>query len=156
MLVIYTVECSAFVAKQIVSKIDDSDVEVVGFQGCTDNDYAVRMLLALIRHPNIGGVLAVGLGCEYIQPERLAQKAAEAGKEADWFFVQDIGGTKKSIERGVESVRATLPTIKQWITASPFGSIRSAQEILRAACPPSKKRAWARSSRAVPVRFKVS
>ena len=85
-LVIYTVECSAFVAKQIVSKIDDSDVEVVGFQGCTDNDYAVRMLLALIRHPNIGGVLAVGLGCEYIQPERLAQKAAEAGKEADWFF----------------------------------------------------------------------
>lgn len=112
-LVIYTVECSAFVAKQIVSKIDDSDVEVVGFQGCTDNDYAVRMLLALIRHPNVGGVLAVGLGCEYIQPERLAQKAAEAGKEADWFFVQDIGGTKKSIERGVESVRAMQKALRQ-------------------------------------------
>ena len=105
-LVIYTVECAAFVAKQIVSQVGHSEVEVVGFEGCTDNDYAVRLLLSLIRHPNIGGVLAVGLGCEYVQPERLAKKAAEAGKEADWFFIQDVGGTKKSIERGVDSVRA--------------------------------------------------
>ncbi len=112
-LVIYTVECAAFVAKQIVSQIGHSEVEVVGFEGCTDNDYAVRLLLSLIRHPNIGGVLAVGLGCEYVQPERLAKKAAEAGKEADWFFIQDAGGTKKSIERGVDSVRAMQKALEQ-------------------------------------------
>ncbi len=112
-LVIYTVECAAFVAKQIVSQVGHSEVEVVGFEGCTDNDYAVRLLLSLIRHPNIGGVLAVGLGCEYVQPERLAKKAAEAGKEADWFFIQDVGGTKKSIERGVDSVRAMQKALQQ-------------------------------------------
>ena len=112
-LVIYTVECAAFVAKQIVSQVGHSEVEVVGFEGCTDNDYAVRLLLSLIRHPNIGGVLAVGLGCEYVQPERLAKKAAEAGKEADWFFIQDVGGTKKSIERGVDSVRAMQKALEQ-------------------------------------------
>lgn len=112
-LVIYTVECAAFVAKQIVSQVGHSEVEVVGFEGCTDNDYAVRLLLSLIRHPNIGGVLAVGLGCEYVQPERLAKKAAEAGKEADWFFIQDVGGTKKSIERGVNSVRAMQKALEQ-------------------------------------------
>lgn len=112
-LVIYTVECAAFVAKQIVSQIGHSEVEVVGFEGCTDNDYAVRLLLSLIRHPNIGGVLAVGLGCEYVQPERLAKKASEAGKEADWFFIQDVGGTQKSIERGVDSVRAMQKALEQ-------------------------------------------
>lgn len=112
-LVIYTVECAAFVAKQIVSQVGHSEVEVVGFEGCTDNNYAVRLLLSLIRHPNIGGVLAVGLGCEYVQPERLAKKAAEAGKEADWFFIQDVGGTKKSIERGVDSVRAMQKALQQ-------------------------------------------
>lgn len=112
-LVIYTVECSAFVAKQIAAQSNDSEVEVIGFQGCTDNDYAVRLLLALIRHPNVGAVLAVGLGCEYIQPERLAQKAANAGKPADWFFIQDIGGTKKSIERGIKSVRAMKKQLEQ-------------------------------------------
>lgn len=112
-LVIYTVECAAFVAKQIVSQVGHSEVEVVGFEGCTDNDYAVRLLLSLIRHPNIGGVLAVGLGCEYVQPERLAKKAAEAGKEADWFFIQDVGSTKKSIERGVDSVRAMQKALEQ-------------------------------------------
>ncbi len=112
-LVIYTVECAAFVAKQIVSQIGHSEVEVVGFDGCTDNDYAVRLLLSLIRHPNIGGVLAVGLGCEYVQPERLAKKASEAGKEADWFFIQDVGGTQKSIERGVDSVRVMQKALEQ-------------------------------------------
>ncbi|MBE6907872.1 MAG: D-galactarate dehydratase [Ruminococcaceae bacterium] len=119
-LVIYTVECAAFVAKQIVSQVGHSEVEVVGFEGCTDNDYAVRLLLSLIRHPNIGGVLAVGLGCEYVQPERLAKKAAEAGKEADWFFIQDVGGTKKSIERGVDSVRTMQKALEQ-IPRVPMG-----------------------------------
>ena len=60
-LVIYTVECSAFVAKEIVRLADDSETEVVGFSGCTDNEYAVRLLISLIRHPNIGGVLALSL-----------------------------------------------------------------------------------------------
>ena len=81
-LVIYTVECSAFVAKEIVRLADDSETEVVGFSGCTDNEYAVRLLISLIRHPNIGGVLAVGLGCEYVQPQWLADIAAKEEKEA--------------------------------------------------------------------------
>ena len=104
-LIIYTVECASFVAKEIARQWADSEVEVVGFSGCTDNEYALRLLISLIRHPNIGGILAVGLGCEYVQPERLAQKGLDAGKEADWFFIQDVGGTTKSILKGIEIVR---------------------------------------------------
>ena len=110
-LVIYTVECSSFVAQQVARLSESEDVDVVGFHGCADNAYAVRMLIALIRHPNVGAVLAVGLGCEYIQPERLANIAREAGKEADWMFIQTEGGTRKTIEKGTASVKRMLRTL---------------------------------------------
>lgn len=111
-LVIYTVECSSFVAKEIVRKADSQDVEVVGFSGCTDNEYAVRLLISLIRHPNVGAVLAVGLGCEYIQPEWLADIGRQEGKEADWMFIQREGGTRKSVEKGLSIVRKMQEALK--------------------------------------------
>ena len=61
-LVLYTVKCAEFVAQQIVSRSCHPDVELAGFDGCTDNQYAVNLLISLIRHPNVGAVLAVGLG----------------------------------------------------------------------------------------------
>lgn len=100
-LVIYTVKCSEFVARRIVEKSAHPDVELVGFDGCTDNQYAVDLLISLIRHPNVGAVLAVGLGCEYIQPQWLADIATAAGKPARWMFVQEQGGTEPAIRQGV-------------------------------------------------------
>jgi altronate hydrolase len=111
-LVIYTVKCSEFVARQIAEKSGLADVEVLGFDGCTDNQYAVNLLISLIRHPNVGGVLAVGLGCEYVQPEWLAQIAAEEGKEADWMFIQGVGGTRAAVEKGLASVAAMAEALK--------------------------------------------
>ena len=55
-LVIYTVKCSEFVARKIVENSDDPDVELIGFDGCTDNQYAVNLLISMIRHPNVGAV----------------------------------------------------------------------------------------------------
>ena len=111
-LVVYTVKCSEFVARRICEEAAHTDVEVLGFDGCTDNQYAVNLLISLIRHPNVGGVLAVGLGCEYVQPEWLAQIAEKEGKEADWMFIQDVGGTRKAVEKGLKSVRTMLERLK--------------------------------------------
>ena len=91
-LVIYTVKCAEFVARRIVEEACSLDVELVGFDGCTDNQYAVNLLISLIRHPNVGAVLSVGLGCEYIQPEWLADIAEKEGKPAGWLFIQNEGG----------------------------------------------------------------
>lgn len=110
-LVIYTVKCAEFVAQKIVERADHLDVELIGFPGCTDNQYAVNMLISMIRHPNIGAVLAVGLGCEYIQPEWLADIATKEGKLSHWMFIQKEGGTQTTIEKGlawVEWVRKQL------------------------------------------------
>ena len=107
-LVVYTVKCAEFVAQQIVSDAAHPDVELVGFDGCTDNQYAVNLLISLIRHPNVGAVLAVGLGCEYVQPEWLADIARQEGKPADWLFIQNEGGTRPAVEKGLAFVRTAL------------------------------------------------
>jgi altronate hydrolase len=101
-LVIYTVECAQFVAHAIAQ--GERDTHVIGFPGCYDNQYAIRLMLALARHPNVGAVLAVGLGCEYTQPEKIAKVVRESGRPAEWFFIQEAGGTSRSIARGKESL----------------------------------------------------
>lgn len=111
-LVIYTVKCAEFVAQQIAAKADHPDVEWIGFDGCTDNQYAVNLLISLIRHPNVGAVLAVGLGCEYVQPEWLADIALQEGKPADWLFIQQEGGTRPAVEKGLAFVRDALEKLK--------------------------------------------
>lgn len=111
-LVIYTVECSSFVAKEIVRQTGHPQVEVIGFSGCTDNEYAVRLLISMIRHPNVGAVLAVGLGCEYVQPEWLSDIAGKEGKETAWMFIQKEGGTRKTIEKGTAIVRKMLKALE--------------------------------------------
>src|SRR5215469_12057469 len=98
LLVIYTVQCAEFVAHRIAK--DEPDTHVIGFPGCYDNEYAIRLMLALARHPNVGGVLAVGLGCEYTQPARLAEAIRASGRPAEAFFIQEHGGTTSSIQHG--------------------------------------------------------
>ena len=83
-LVVYTVECASHVAHAIGR--DEDDVHVIGFPGCYDNQYAIRMILALGRHPNVGAVLAVGLGCEYTQPAKIAQNSARIRPPRRLFF----------------------------------------------------------------------
>lgn len=102
-VVVYTVECAKHVAHKIAG--DQEDVHVVGFPGCTDNQYAVRLLLAIVRNPNVGAVLAVGLGCEYTRPDKIAELAAESGRPASWFYIQDKGGTLPGIRHGQAEVR---------------------------------------------------
>jgi altronate hydrolase len=97
-LVVYTVECAKHVAHAIAA--DEADTHVLGFPGCYDNVYAIRLMLALGRHPNVGAVLAVGLGCEYTQPEKIAEVVRASGRPADWFFIQQSGGTRASVARG--------------------------------------------------------
>jgi altronate dehydratase large subunit len=101
-LVVYTVECARHVAHAIAD--GEADVHVLGFPGCYDNAYAIRLMLALARHPNVGAMLSVGLGCEYTQPEKLADAVRASGRPAEWFFIQQSGGTRSSVAKGKELV----------------------------------------------------
>jgi len=110
-LIVYTVECASHVAHRIAD--GEEDVHVIGFPGCYDNQYAVNLMLSMVRHPNVGGVLAVGLGCEYTRPAKIRDVAGETGRPSDWFYIQESGGTLASISKGkriVQEMRAALRT----------------------------------------------
>ncbi|HXE06543.1 MAG TPA: UxaA family hydrolase [Acidobacteriaceae bacterium] len=109
-LVIYTVQCAEFVAHAVAA--NEPDAHVIGFPGCFDNEYAIRLMLALGRHPNVGAVLAIGLGCEYTQPARIADAIRQSGRPAESFFIQENGGTKSSIAHG----KQVLAQLRERIT----------------------------------------
>jgi len=127
-LVVYTVECASHVAHAIAA--GETDTHVVGFPGCYDNAYAIRLMLALARHPNVGAVLAVGLGCEYTQPERLAEKVRESGRPADWFYIQQSGGTAASIAKG----KAIVAEMRDTLRSTPRVAMSLGELIIGAEC----------------------
>jgi altronate hydrolase len=106
-LIVYTVECAKFVAHAIAD--NEEDTHVIGFSGCYDNAYAIRLMLSLARHPNVGAVLSVGLGCEYTQPGKIAEVVEASGRPSAHFFIQDAGGSKASIAKG----KAALKTLRE-------------------------------------------
>ncbi|KRF18414.1 UxaA family hydrolase [Paenibacillus sp. Soil787] len=96
--IIYTVECAHHVADQIARSVDGC--EVFGFAGCYQDPYAFRILVELGRHPNVAGVIVVRLGCESTDVDLLVSKISESGKSVEKIHIQEVGGTKASIELG--------------------------------------------------------
>ncbi len=68
-----------------------------------------RTLGGYARHANFAGVLMVGLGCETNQIDGLlAQEGLHEGPQLQTFSIQDSGGTKKTVAKGIELVEWML------------------------------------------------
>ena len=114
--IIASVNCSTTVCKAIADEANrvllprypgiDGFVPIVHGQGCgmsgTGEGMRVlhRTLAGYARHPNFGGVLMVGLGCEVNQLTLYGQKGIAAGKRH--FNIQDAGGSRKSVEKALD------------------------------------------------------
>lgn len=113
-VVTYLVECAHHVADMIARQFSQSDeVHVIGFSGCAPNDYAERMMRQLCTHPNVGGVVICSLGCENFQRDVLLDTVRDSGREAELIVIQDEGGTRASIEKGVAVVRRIRTVLDQ-------------------------------------------
>jgi altronate hydrolase len=61
-------------------------------------------------NPNVAAVLLVGLGCEVFQISRMKQEyGIVEGDHFQTMTIQDTGGTRKTIEQGLERIKAMLP-----------------------------------------------
>ncbi|HEX7646540.1 MAG TPA: altronate dehydratase family protein [Noviherbaspirillum sp.] len=79
-----------------------------------------RTLAGYARHPNFAAVLMVGLGCETNQiGALLAEQHLQEGAQLQSFTIQDSGGTAKTVARGIEAVKAMLPSANA-ITRQPL------------------------------------
>jgi altronate hydrolase len=75
-------------------------------------DLLRRVIAGYARHPNFAAVLMVGLGCEANQIASLlrAEGLAEGDRLAT-LVIQESGGARKTVERGVEHIKAMLPQL---------------------------------------------
>jgi len=69
-----------------------------------------RTLGGYARHPNFAAVFVVGLGCEtnQIGPMLRSQKLT-LGDKLRTFSIQESGGTRNSVARGIASIKELLP-----------------------------------------------
>ena len=125
--VLTSVNCSATVARLIADAADrsgllddypnvDGVIPITHTSGCgmaADGegfDMLRRTLWGTAANPNFGGMMLVGLGCEVIQTGRFAKDYGLAGRDDfQAFTIQDVGGTRKAVEQGLERLRELLP-----------------------------------------------
>ena len=73
-----------------------------------------RTLAGYATHANFAGVLVVGLGCEANQIKAwLSHSSLREGETLKVFNIQDTGGTRKTVEKGIALIEAMLPIADQ-------------------------------------------
>ncbi|MDB5858018.1 MAG: galactonate dehydratase [Ramlibacter sp.] len=69
-----------------------------------------RTLAGYATHANFAAVIVVGLGCEANQINAwLAHSSLREGETLQVFNIQDTGGTRKTVEKGISLVKQMLP-----------------------------------------------
>jgi len=136
--IISTVNCSATSSKYIAQAFDqsvlaefpniDGVVALVHKGGCAmaydgpDHRQLSRTLAGFARHPNIAAYLIVGLGCETGQASFLAEQyglvqlnlpGVKSAEPPPIMNIQDVGGVKKTVARGIAALKEMLPDVNR-------------------------------------------
>ena len=129
--ILTSVNCSATVARLIAREVErsgmlddypnvDGVIALVHGTGCgmaangEGFDNFKRTQWGYAGHPNIGGVVLVGLGCEVFQIGRMKEEYGLAeGELFHTMTIQATGGTRKTIEAGVAQIAAMLPIVNR-------------------------------------------
>lgn len=124
--ILTTVNCSGSVARFIAEAAEkqgmlaqfpnvDGIVPIVHGTGCAmsskDEGYAAlfRTLSGYACHPNFGGILLVGLGCEVMQLADLVEgRPIRSDGNLRYMTIQNQGGTRKTIEKGLAELAGIL------------------------------------------------
>ena len=125
-LVVPTVICAAVVAERIAAAIAPVGTALPHLAGCgqlgPDLSVTHDTLAAYTRHPNVGAVIVVALGCEQVVAQYLADTARQAGKPAHIVSIQGEGGTVRATARGIEIARELAEVVgrveRAWCPAS--------------------------------------
>jgi len=108
LLVVPTVICSAVVAERIAASAAPGTA-LPHLAGCgqlgPDMTITHDTLAAYCRHPNVGAVIVVALGCEQLTAQRLMDEARRHDKPAAIVAIQTEGGTVRATEKGAAIAR---------------------------------------------------
>jgi len=94
-------------------------VAVTQHHGCRLDEMVANTLIGTGRNPNVAGVLLVGLGCESITSEILAEGIRPTGKPVETLVIQEEGGTLKTTEKGVRILQGMAQEVAE-LRREPF------------------------------------
>ncbi|MFZ5946266.1 MAG: UxaA family hydrolase [Bacillota bacterium] len=107
-LLLPTSICSNKVASEIAGKVRGCTT-IDNTYGCcqvgSDFDMTFRTIVNLAKHPNVGAVIVVGLGCEGLEPLKVYKELENIGKPVSKVVIQEEGGTLKAFAKGCEIAR---------------------------------------------------
>ena len=126
--VIASVNCSASAARHVAEHFRREDLArdfphvdgVVAFthkSGCSilpDEPLALlqRVLAGMARHPNVGGCVFIGLGCEVNHLSHLFRSRGLDREAPLALNIQSTGGMRRTVEAGVRGMRDILPRLE--------------------------------------------
>lgn len=112
--VIPTVICANDVAQAVCRQVQGT-IGYFHHQGCcqlpTDLRRVTDVLSALGQSPNVGAALIVSLGCEGTDHRRLLEELRATGKPVDIIRIQELGGTSRAIQAGIDAAQSLVMQI---------------------------------------------
>jgi len=115
-LVLPTVSCVNGVVNRISREVPEAVCAPHGHGcgrgGARDVEILFRILSGLVNHPNVGGVVLVGLGCEVSTTSKILPLISNAGKPIEVLNVQTDGGSVETARKGIEAARRMLKDMK--------------------------------------------
>ena len=91
---------------------------LVGYDGgCSQTEAdvrAVRWLAGYGKHPNVIGSLVISLGCETLNASALAEAIAQGPAPTELLIIQQSGGTRRTVEKGVALARQMAQQAEGW------------------------------------------
>ncbi len=114
-LVLATVSCVNGVIRRISREAPEAVCVPHAF-GCgrggpRDLQILFRTLSGMVRHPNVGAAVLIGLGCEASNTKNLSTLLQDCGKPVEIFNVQECGSLKTA-KKGAEAARRLLSAVK--------------------------------------------
>lgn len=114
-LVLPTVSCVNGVVNRISREVPEAvcapHAHGCGRGGLKDLEILFRILSGLVHHPNVGGVVLIGLGCEVSNTERVLSYLSDAGKPVEVFNVQQDRGSIETARKGAAAARRMFSEI---------------------------------------------
>ena len=105
-------KCANGLAASIADDVGSGVVALLHNQPCIhlkpDNEMALRILIGLGTNPNVAAAIVVGIGCESLPPEDIADGIASSGKPLELLTIENQGDYQTVLDKGVRVAKEML------------------------------------------------
>ncbi len=116
--------CANELAARITDEVGGGVVALLHNHGCIylkpDRERALRALIGLGTNPNVAAAIVVGIGCEGVTAEDIAEGIAKSNKPVEAMTVGGEGDYQTTLDKGIKMAKEMLGDVSL-LRRQPFG-----------------------------------